>query len=68
MHDNIYTVDTFVADLRAIAHPVLRHRIITTFNAESNGITSDVVTDKLIEAVSERHDDDKVAPDSNRHP
>jgi len=50
------------ADLRAIAHPVLRHRIITTFKAESDGITSDVVVDKLLENISERHDDDKIAP------
>ena len=50
-------------DVREIAKPVLRHRIITTFNAESNGITSDSVVEKLIESVSERHDDDKVAPE-----
>ena len=49
-------------DLRAIVHPVLRHRIITTFKAESDGITSDVVVDKLLESISERHDDDKIAP------
>jgi MoxR-like ATPase len=52
-----------VADVRSIAHPVLRHRIITTFNAESNGITSDKVIDKLIEAVPEKHEDDQVAPE-----
>ena len=49
-------------DLRAIVHPVLRHRIITTFKAESDGTTSDVVVDKLLESISERHDDDKIAP------
>ncbi len=52
-----------VADLRSIAHPVLRHRIITTFNAESNGITSDKVIDKLIEAIPEKHQDDQMAPE-----
>ncbi len=52
-----------VADVRSIAHPVLRHRIITTFNAESNGITSDKVVDKLIEEVPEKHEDDQVAPE-----
>ena len=30
-----------LADVKAIAKPVLRHRIITTFNAESNNITSE---------------------------
>ncbi len=50
-------------DIRAIAHPVLRHRIITTFKAESDGITSDVVVDKLLDEISERHDDDKIAPE-----
>ena len=50
-------------DIRAIAHPVLRHRIITTFMAESDGITSDVVVDKLLDEISERHDDDKIAPE-----
>jgi MoxR-like ATPase len=49
-------------DIRAIVHPVLRHRIITTFKAESDGITSDVVVDKLLDDIAERHDDDKIAP------
>jgi MoxR-like ATPase len=42
---------------------VLRHRIITTFNAESSGISSDAVVERLLEHIPERHDDDKVAPD-----
>lgn len=50
------------ADVRSIAHPVLRHRIITTFNAESNGITTDVVVDKLLDEVSDRDEDDEVPP------
>ena len=50
-------------DIKAVAKPVLRHRIITTFNAESNGITSDHVIDKLLEAVSERGDGDSIAPE-----
>ena len=52
-----------IDDLREIATPVLRHRIITTFNAESSGISSDDVVKKLIEHIPERHDDDKVAPE-----
>jgi MoxR-like ATPase len=49
-------------DIRAIAHPVLRHRIITNFSAESAGITSDKVVDRLLEEVSDRHDGDEVVP------
>ena len=36
-------------DLQALAAPVLRHRIVTNFSAESEGITTDKVIDKLIE-------------------
>ena len=52
-----------IEDVRSIATPVLRHRIITTFNAESSGISSDEVVKRLIEHIPERHDDDKVAPE-----
>ena len=51
-----------ISDDREIAHPVLRHRIITTFNAESSGVTTDDVVDKLIEEISERDENDKVPP------
>ncbi len=44
------------ADIRAIAHPVFRHRVITNFNAESEGITADRVTDRLLETVDENAD------------
>jgi MoxR-like ATPase len=40
-----------VADIRALAHPILRHRIIPNFYAESEKVTSDVLVDRLIEAV-----------------
>ncbi|MHC5039902.1 MAG: AAA family ATPase [Planctomycetota bacterium] len=39
-------------DIRAVAHPVLRHRIITNFSAEAEGIRPDDIVDKLIETVS----------------
>jgi MoxR-like ATPase len=39
------------ADIRAVAHPVLRHRIICNFSAEAEGITSDSVIDRLIESI-----------------
>ena len=35
-------------DVRAIALPVLRHRVITTFNAEAAGITADEVVRRLL--------------------
>ena len=28
-------------DIRALAHPVLRHRVLTNFHAQSEGITTD---------------------------
>jgi MoxR-like ATPase len=40
-----------VADIRALAHPILRHRIIANFYAESEKVTSDILVDRLIEAV-----------------
>jgi MoxR-like ATPase len=40
-----------VADIRALANPILRHRVIPNFYAESEKITSDVLVDRLIEAV-----------------
>jgi MoxR-like ATPase len=39
-------------DIRALAHPVLRHRILTNFHAQSEGITSDTLIDRLLESVS----------------
>jgi MoxR-like ATPase len=37
-------------DVTAIAAPVLRHRIITNFNAEAQGVTSDVVVERLLQS------------------
>jgi MoxR-like ATPase len=42
-----------VEDVRAIAHPVLRHRIVTNFNADADGISTDNIIDMLLEGVSE---------------
>ncbi len=36
------------SDVAAVAHPVLRHRVLTTFNAEAAGIKSDHVIDMLL--------------------
>ncbi|MDP6467419.1 MAG: MoxR family ATPase [Pirellulaceae bacterium] len=38
-------------DIRAVALPVLRHRIRTNFNADAEGITSEEIIRKLIAAV-----------------
>ena len=35
-------------DIRAVAKPVLRHRLITSFAAEADGITTDKVVDRLL--------------------
>ncbi|MEQ9568991.1 MAG: hypothetical protein RLN75_02275 [Longimicrobiales bacterium] len=38
-------------DVRALAHPVLRHRILTNFHAESEGRTSGEMVDELLKHV-----------------
>ena len=38
-----------VEDIDAVAHPVLRHRILTNFHAEARGYTVDKIIDELIE-------------------
>jgi MoxR-like ATPase len=38
-------------DIAKVAHPVLRHRLITNFNAEAEGITTDKIIDRLLEYV-----------------
>jgi MoxR-like ATPase len=38
-------------DIRSVAHPVLRHRIITNFNAEAEGIKPDDIVKRLIDLV-----------------
>ena len=45
-------------DVRAIAHPVLRHRVITTFNAEAAGVTSDEIVNMLLEHIRPGQDVD----------
>jgi MoxR-like ATPase len=38
-------------DVRALAHPVLRHRIITNFHAQSERMTSDKIIERLLQSV-----------------
>ena len=37
-----------INDVKSIAKPVLRHRLVTNFNAEAEGITANHIIDKLI--------------------
>jgi MoxR-like ATPase len=39
-------------DVKYVAYPVLRHRIIKNFSAEAEGITTDKIIDKLIETTA----------------
>ncbi len=41
-----------IDDVRAIAYPVLRHRIVTNFNADADGVSTDDLIDRLLESVS----------------
>ena len=41
-----------IKDIQALAKPILRHRVMTNFYAESEHINPDVVVEKLIEAVA----------------
>jgi MoxR-like ATPase len=38
-------------DIRVLAHPVLRHRIITNFHAQSESVSTDQIVDRLLEVV-----------------
>jgi MoxR-like ATPase len=40
-------------DIRQVARPVLRHRLATSFRAESDGVTADRVVEKLFEVTRE---------------
>ena len=41
-----------IMDVREVAHPVLRHRLVTNFHAEADGVSTDELIDRLMEAVS----------------
>ena len=50
-------------DISALAAPVLRHRIVTNFSAESEGITSDRVIERLIEETPSKEGERPVTQD-----
>jgi len=41
-------------DIRAMAKPVLRHRILVNYRAEAEGVTVDTVIEKLVDTISEK--------------
>lgn len=43
-------------DVTEVAAPVLRHRVLTTFNAEAAGITSDEIIRRLIAKLAPKED------------
>ena len=44
-------------DIRALAAPVLRHRIVVGFAAESEGVTPDGIIERIIESTPAREDE-----------
>lgn len=40
-------------DIRALAHPVLRHRVLINYRAEAEGVTTDNLIDRLLKSVKE---------------
>jgi MoxR-like ATPase len=43
-------------DIRYVARPVLRHRLVTSFRAESDGVTPDKIVENLFETVEETNE------------
>lgn len=46
-------INVSCADIRALALPVMRHRIFTNFTADSEGVASDDLIDRVVESVLE---------------
>jgi MoxR-like ATPase len=44
-------------DVEALAKPVLRHRVMVNFAAESDGITPDDIVDKLLAVTPTKEDE-----------
>ena len=41
-------------DIKAVAKPVLRHRILTNFAAESQGVTADSLLERILETTRDK--------------
>jgi MoxR-like ATPase len=40
-------------DIRALAHPVLRHRVLINYRAEAEGVVGENLVDRLLKSVKE---------------
>ena len=54
-----------VEDVRSLAHPILRHRIVTNFSAEAQGYSPERIIDELLTSVppfkTDLDDDGKIS-------
>ena len=46
-------VNASIEDVKSVAHAVLRHRVLTNFHAEAEGVDSDAVITRLLDTVQE---------------
>ncbi len=49
-----------IEDIRAVAAPVMRHRIVTNFNAESEGIDTDHIIERLLKSLPAAKEDEPI--------
>jgi MoxR-like ATPase len=54
-----------VDDVRAVAHPALRHRVLLNFEGEAEGIKTDQVIDAILQAVPEGKAEKTAQPTAN---
>jgi len=55
------------SDIRAMARPVLRHRIFTNFNADAEGVDADQVVEKLVKTIPEpSYGDHHASPEKDK--
>jgi MoxR-like ATPase len=53
-----------VEDIQAVARPIMRHRIISNFAAQSEGLSPDDIIGKLLEEIPA---DERLYDGQNRH-
>ena len=46
-------VNASIEDVKSVAHAVLRHRVLTNFHAEAEGVDSDAVITQLLDTIQE---------------
>jgi MoxR-like ATPase len=44
-------------DIQALARPVLRHRLVINFAAQSDGVTADTIVDRLLSVTPAKEDE-----------